>query len=89
LLTVRCLAKAGRRREALVLLGEALHPVMDSTSSLPTDPNGYPRVWKPYEHFGDSFNEHVGYGTIQDITPLDFMIEDQVIQSAYFQVFGD
>lgn len=84
------LAQGGDRPAALRLLGQALHPIMDSSSPIHTTPDGQPRLWAPW-----SFQEHspadcmlCGSERVQDITPAIFDQQHRALNAAYDRVFG-
>jgi hypothetical protein len=76
-------AKNGCREEALRLLGEAMHPLMDATSPLHVDKDGDPRVWDPMHPLGHSPNDMMGGESILDITPEIYQTEKTWLNAAY------
>jgi uncharacterized protein RhaS with RHS repeats len=79
---------AGKRNEALRLLGEALHPIMDASSPMHTDEKGNPKEWNPWHPWGHSPNDHIGNETVSDITKSIYEQQDKAILDAYQKVFG-
>jgi RHS repeat-associated protein len=78
-------SKAGKRGEALELLGQALHTIMDSSSPLHINPDGTPRLWPSgyaFQH-GD-----IGEGVEQITIPIQ-MSQNYLINGAYNYVFGN
>lgn len=67
-------------------LGEALHPIMDSTSPMHTDNNGNPNVWNPYYPFGYSPNDKIGNETISEITGEIYQKMDKRLTEAFNNV---
>ena len=83
----RMQALAGHRDEALDLLGEACHPIMDSSSPMHTDENGNPRTWNPNWPFGHSPNDSIGKETAHDLTPEILEQQRRQLNHAYDRVF--
>jgi hypothetical protein len=82
---------AGNKRQALVLFGEAIHPVMDYSSSLHTDQDGNPIEWKGLHHtssWAHSPFEFWGKETAKSITPEILAFQHQKLNEAFRQVFG-
>lgn len=76
------------RDAALKLLAEALHPIMDSSSPLHTDANGYPKEWAWYKIRGHSANEKIGSETVRDLTPAILSSQKARLNAAFDAVFG-
>ncbi|MDX2146800.1 MAG: hypothetical protein SFZ23_04695, partial [Planctomycetota bacterium] len=74
--------------KALVLLGEALHPIMDSSSPMHSDPEGNPLEWNPTWPFGHSPAEFIGKETAKNITEAIYSSQDVALRNAYGDVFG-
>jgi hypothetical protein len=84
----RAAAMAGNKYESLKLLGEALHPVMDSSSPMHTDSEGNPRVWKGWRSaIGHSPTDFIGSETSKAITPEIYESQDKLIRDLFNQVF--
>jgi RHS repeat-associated protein len=86
------LNQAGSTRGALIVLGEALHPIMDSSSPLHTTPDGQPRLWSITEMFKyplHSPNEIVGGETVRDLTPQILEQQRRALNAAYDRVFSN
>lgn len=82
-------ADHGDRSDALRLFGEAMHPVMDSSSPEHTDKNGNPKIWRGVrDAWGHSPTDWVGNETSKDLTPAILKSQSAVINKAYDQVFG-
>jgi RHS repeat-associated protein len=84
----RSLAKAGNGNAALDKLGEACHPIMDSSSPMHTDPFGNPRTWNPLWPFGHSPNDSIGNETVNHLTPAILEQQRSRLNKAYDRVFG-
>ncbi len=81
-------ADCGKRDEALDLLSQALHAIMDSSSPMHIDANGNPQVFNPWAPWGHSPNDSIGKETSKDITDAIYKSQDQKISDAYQKVFG-
>lgn len=81
-------ADEGHRNEALDRLGEACHPIMDSSSPMHTNPDGTPMAWNPRWPFGHSPNEWIGNETIQNLTPEILDSQTKLLNNAFKKVFG-
>jgi len=91
----RLYAKAGDCMHALKLLGIALHPIMDWSSPMHTDPRGNPIEWRgitsgwghspgvPYDPWNRLGNENLA-----DIPPGLFELTDRQVNDAFDYVFG-
>jgi RHS repeat-associated protein len=79
-------ANSGECDEAMDLLGQALHPIMDSTSPMHTDSSGNPKVWNPLWPFGHSPNDSIGNETVKDITPEIYKKMDEEIRKAFEKI---
>lgn len=75
------------REWALWFLGEAMHPVMDSSSPMHTDSKGNPKIWNPLWPFGHSPNEHIGSETWKQLTAAIYNSQDKLLMDMYRQVF--
>ena len=84
----RRLAKTGDRNAALDRLGQACHPIMDSSSPMHTNPDGTPRVWNPNWPFGHSPNDTIGNETVHELTPQILRAQSRLLNDAYDKVFG-
>ena len=82
----RTAAESGNCDAAMDALGEALHPIMDSTSPMHTDNNGNPNVWNPYYPFGHSPNDKIGNETISEITGEIYQKMDKRLTEAFNKV---
>ena len=83
-------ADSGDRATALKLFGEAMHPVMDSSSPEHTDSNGNPAVWRGMEDaWGHSPTDWIGNETSSDLTPEILGSQSSRINSAYDWVFRE
>jgi RHS repeat-associated protein len=87
--------QAGIHGQAMALLGEAVHPTMDSTSLLHVDSNGNPLLWdavwgnfwndvfhSPWDFWGAETSNMLAFGS-----PRFDNMDDQ-IRSAYKRVMG-
>lgn len=85
----RAAALAGKKAEALQLLGEALHPVMDSSSPKHRDPDGNPAEWRGLlrSGWGHSPAEFMGKERARDITEEIFRAQDKLILDYFDKVF--
>jgi len=84
----RRLAQSGNREAALDKFAEACHPIMDSSSPMHVDPNGFPRIWSRWRALGHSPNEIIGKETLRE---LNFEILNRqriLLNIAYEKVFG-
>lgn len=89
-------AGAKGREGALVKLGEALHPIMDSSSPSHTDADGNPKVWdfdpfslSTYDVLGEhSPTDFMGDETSKHITPEIYKSQKILLNDAYDRVFG-
>ena len=68
-------------------MGEALHPIMDSSSPMHTDSSGNPKEWNPWNPWGHSPNDSIGSERKQDITPAVYTDQDKRIKDAFDKVF--
>ena len=85
----RWYANRGARQEALRVLGEALHPAMDSCSPEHTNPEGLPGEWAWYHFPGHGFTD-IDFLTNEDkhdLTPAILESQKSVLQAAYRYVF--
>ena len=83
-------ADAGNRAAALTLFGEAMHPVMDSSSPEHTDANGNPRVWRGLRDApGHSPTDWLGNETSKDLTKQILETQSSRINSSYDWVFRE
>jgi len=80
--------KNNNKQKALQLLGEALHPVMDSASPEHTSKKGNPKTWNPHWPFGHSPTDWMGNETSKDITPAIYKKQDEAIRATCEKVFG-
>lgn len=82
-------ALAGNYEQALKLLGEALHPVMDYSSPMHSDANGNPKIWRGMirDGWGHSPNDLFGGERTQDITEEIYEFQDRIILSYFVTVF--
>jgi hypothetical protein len=81
-------AQCGNRNAALDLLGEALHPLMDSSSPMHVDADSNPKVWNPWWPFGHSPNESIGDETVKEVTLQILQQQQPLLNNAYDRVFG-
>ena len=88
LVEARRLARSGERNAALDKLGEACHPIQDSSSPMHTTPNNDPREWNPLWPFGHSPDEHIGKETVKDLTPEILIRQKVLLNNLYDEVFG-
>src|SRR5437667_4559649 len=84
---------SGQHDVALDLLGQAIHPIMDSSSPIHRDENGNPYVWGcGFACWGNnsrhSPNEWWGSETMAALDPSIFEDQDRRILDAYKKVFG-
>ena len=86
--TAKDLAKKGQCYSAMDALGQALHPIMDSSSPMHTDSSGNPKEWNPLWPVGHSPNDFIGNETINDITDAIYKSMDEQIQAAFDNVKG-
>jgi len=84
----RRLAKASNRNAALDRLGEACHPIMDSSSPVHTNTDGTPKAWNPMWPFGHSPTDSIGSETINNLTPQILQQQNRLLNDAYQRVFG-
>lgn len=82
----RRFARTGNRNAALDRLGEACHPIMDSSSPMHTNPDGTPRTWNPMWPFGHSPNDSIGNETINELTPAILRQQDRLLNDAFNRV---
>src|SRR5690606_41346498 len=69
MVAARAAADSGDREGALKKFGEAMHPVMDSSSPMHTDANGNPKVWSGIgDAWGHSPTYFIGNETSVDLT---------------------
>lgn len=80
-------ADANNRSEALRLLGQACHPVMDKSSPMHTDSTGVPKTWEPTNPWGHSPNEYIGKETASDLTPSILDAQKRSLNMLYDFVF--
>jgi hypothetical protein len=85
--------QAGLDGQALDLLGEAVHPIMDSTSLIHTDSDGNPLPWDDLGNHNDYFHSPFdGWGAeTSNMLALDsprFKNMEQKIRYAYIKVRG-
>jgi len=85
-------ALLGSEANALELLGQALHPIMDSSSPMHVDSGGLPRTWGCFTCVSNilrhSPSDHWGGETIRHVTPEILRSQSPMIQAAYRFVFG-
>jgi hypothetical protein len=85
--------QAGIHGQAMTLLGEAVHPIMDSTSLIHVDSNGNPLPWgnlsnlddyfhSPGDYWGDETSSMLAFGS-----PRFDNMENQ-IRNDYMNVMG-
>jgi len=99
----RSAADQGNRRGALMLLGQAIHPMMDSSSPEHTNSDGTPKVWRG-SVFGigssiglgsfidgqrHSPSESVGRERLRNLTPEIYRSQDLLLNNAYDWVFRE
>jgi len=86
--TARKAVQSGNRDEALRLMGQACHPIMDSSSPMHTTPDGQLRVWNPWWPFGHSPNDSIGNETVSDLTPAILNQQSRLLSDVYNRIFG-
>lgn len=75
--------------KALRLLGEAAHPLMDSSSPHHVDEQGNPRVWRGLiDAWGHSPPEFIGSETAKDLTREIIHNQQRQLNGLFDQVFG-
>lgn len=85
--------QAGIHGVAMILLGEAVHPIMDSTSPIHMDSNGNPLPWGNLSNLADYFHSPGDYWGDETSNMLAFGyprfndMEDQ-IRNDYIKVMG-
>ncbi|MCX6878581.1 MAG: hypothetical protein NTW21_32920 [Verrucomicrobia bacterium] len=81
---------SGNRSEAMNLLGQALHTIMDQYSPMHTDSNGNPISYDPNSPNGKKHSKSDAHGEERtlDITPEIYKQQDKLLNDAYFEVFG-
>lgn len=94
MVAARDAADQGDRQGALKLLGQALHPVMDSSSPEHTNSDGTPKEWKgavgsTLDGQRHSPTDFIGNETSSDITPAINKSQDQRLNNAYDWVFRE
>jgi len=90
MVAARAAADSGDREGALKKFGEAMHPVMDSSSPMHTDANGNPKVWSGIgDAWGHSPTDFIGNETSGDLTPEILESQSARINSAYDWVFRE
>jgi RHS repeat-associated protein len=83
-------ADNGHRNAALGVFGQAIHPVMDSSSPEHTDADGNPRQWRGLEDaFGHSPIDWIGSETSRDISVDIYREQSETINEMYDYVFGE
>src|SRR5690606_5679458 len=83
-------ADSGDRDTALKLFGEAMHPVMDSSSAMHTDSNGNTREWRGLrDAWGHSPTDRIGKETSRHLTPEIMDSQSKRMNSAYDWVFRE
>nr|WP_223629349.1 RHS repeat-associated core domain-containing protein [Thermomonas beijingensis] len=94
MVAARGAADQGDRQGALKLLGQALHPVMDSSSPEHTNSDGTPKEWKgavgsTLDGQRHSPTDFIGNETSSDITSAIYKSQDQRLNNAYDWVFRE
>ncbi len=94
MISARGAADAGNRVEALTLLGEAIHPVMDSSSSQHTNTDGSPKEWKGVagsflEGQRHSPTDSIGGETTKQLTPEIERSQSGKLNGAYDWIFRE
>lgn len=87
-------AKVAYTRILLKLSGEAIHPIMDSSSPEHSDTNGNPKEWSGVvDSYIDgqrhSPTDFIGNETSENLTPEIHESQDQRLNDAYDKVFGN
>lgn len=94
LVSAQAAADAGNRTQALTLLGEAIHPVMDSSSPQHTNADGSPKEWKGVigslmKGQRHSPTDSLGGETTKQLTPEIKQSQSDRLNGAYDWVFRE